>query len=141
MSGKALYARLVSGGNVRSLIAKRFTPHKSKRPRGLPRITYTRVSEDTIRSMSGRSGLFKASYRLDCWAATHEEAEDLADKVAIRLDVAKSVLFEGPWGGVTVQACFVEDASDDWETPMFADDLGTERVSRDVTLWYEKAVS
>lgn len=141
MSAKALFARLVSGGDVRALIGKRFTPHKSPRPARLPRVTYTRTAEETIRSHGGPSGLFKASYRLDCWAKSHLAADDLANKARVRLDVTKAVLREGAWGGVTVQACFVEDASDDWETPIHADDVGLERVSLDVTVWYEKATT
>lgn len=138
MSSKALYARLASGSDVRVLVAKRVTPHKSKRPRGLPRITYTRVSEETIRSNDGRTGLYKAMYRLDCWAETYEAAADLAVKVQDRIDVDKAVLQEAAWGGVTVQACFVEDSSDEWEQPIHGDDEGIERVSLDVTIWYER---
>lgn len=94
---ESLYARLCADVAVAAAIGTRIYPYALPQTPTLPAVTYILTSEPTQHCQNETySRIKRASVRVECWAATWDEAIDLAALVEDALDA-----FSGLLGGAT----------------------------------------
>lgn len=81
-----ILATLLADAVVSGLVANRIYALVSPPGAPVPLITYQRISAIPINSLRGASGVVQARIQVDCWAATYEQAKDLAQAVRAALD-------------------------------------------------------
>lgn len=98
----------------------------------LPAITLFEVSARRHHaSPNGSLGVCTARIQIDAWAASHLESDALAELIRKRLDN-----FDGVMGATTVQAIFIENSRQFYESEPEA-----HRVMRDFLVVHEEATS
>jgi hypothetical protein len=137
---KWIYARLAANADVNALIgaapSTRCRKVRAKQNETVPYVVYRRVGSDRPHAHDGPVNPVGARFELDCYAATGDAAEDLATKVAAALRTTPGQPTVA--GGVTAQACLVEDDADDVDAPVHGDEVGNSYVTVDCVLWLEE---
>lgn len=93
-----------------------------------PSIVYNRITGQGDNTMDGPSGLSRPRFQIDAWAASADEAAELANLVKEHIDG-----YRGLMGDVVVQGVFFDSERDDYQA-----DIKMFRVSRDYLIWYEE---
>jgi len=107
----AIFSRLTNDAAVSALISSRVYPLILPQNSILPAVTYTRVSGERVRSLSGPSGLALPRFQIDSWAESFSVVKDLAGKIRKSLDG-----FRGNVSGVEIKGMSIESDSDLFET-------------------------
>lgn len=115
----------------------RVSPWKRLQNSDLPAITFQKVGDTAIGSLSGLSGLRADSYQLSVWARTQREARSIAALVRGRKGQQGLDRYRGTLAGVTVRACFCTDDRDMPVPPDSGDDIGIPAVQLDFHVWWE----
>lgn len=103
----------------------------------LPAIVYQKVSDVSIGSLRGLSGLQADLYQLDCIASDRKTAHRIAGMVRGRKGDARLDRYVGSLAGVRVQACFCQDEREQPETSPIDFDVKTWAVQLDFKIWWE----
>jgi len=103
----------------------------------LPRITYSIIANTHERHIAGGTDLAHPTVRIECWAASHLEAKDLAKAVRQRLDN-----FTGTLGGgtttVSVDICFLRSETDEFVPEEEATGRAVYKRTLDFEIWYRE---
>lgn len=104
--------------------------YAKKLPEGptYPAIVFHRISAPREHSQDGASGLSHPRYQLNIYAATHQAAQDLAERVRKTIDG-----WSGIKAGIDINAIFLEDESDGYD-----DDLKVHWFMQDYTIWHNE---
>ena len=103
-------------------------------------VTFQRISSTHQRHMLGGSGLVASRWQIDCWARYASEADQLYDAVRKSMDNLTGDF--GVAGSLTkIQACFLEDDSEDFVPPIDASQTGRARVRMDFMFWAPETVT
>jgi hypothetical protein len=129
-----LRAFLLADAGVTAIAADRVYSAPAPQDAKMPFVTYTRVTGDRVRSLTGPSGLAWPSYQIDCLSddgqlgGSYSQATDLADAVRTALDG-----FIGKWSGLDVRISLLAelDTSEDLTRAI--------RVSQTYRIWHQEA--
>lgn len=127
----AFVTYLSAYAGLQALVGSRIYPQQLPEGVQLPAISYQRVSGPRIRSHSGPSELAHPRYQFNVWGDRYSDAKTVADQLRFALDG-----FRGTMGEVSVQAAFVEDDRDDFDTV-----TQQHRVIVDAILWHQEAIA
>ena len=94
----------------------------------LPAVTFTRIAATRTRSLDGPSGMARAVFQVDAWAATYGGAKTLAETLRQALDGHRGAMGSETVGGVLLTA----------ERDLFDHETGTYRVSMDFAIWHQE---
>ena len=113
----ALRGFLLTDATIASIVATRIYPRVLPQGERRPSLVYNRISMLGDHHMQGPSGLFQTRMQIDAWAATGDEAYELAVFVKARLDGHRGVMVSvgSPPESVSVQGIFFTDAHDDYD--------------------------
>ena len=134
----ALHAILTADAGVSALVAARVRPHMAWAEDDLPYVVYARISDVVGYHMGGEDGLYDARYQLDCWAATGEDAEALAEAVQSALSNYRGTA--GPAGSQSHIRCvqMLSCSNDVQQKPTGSDEF-LHRVMMDFRICYQDA--
>lgn len=126
----ALFTKLSTDVNLSALVASRIYPVKAP-PNGVvpPYITYFKVSTNRVQSMQGNSQLSAVLMQFDCWAKTHQESDDLAEKLRLCIQG-----FLGTVSGVVIRGILNENQLEEYD-----DEAELYRVITEYRIWHEEA--
>lgn len=130
-------AWLGSDADVQTLCGNRVYPLEMPQGAGLPAVTYSRVSQQATRSLTGLSGLSRARLTVDCWAQGYSEAKALAEAIRGTRSNPKLDGYRGQLAGVFVQAAFCSNEIDLYEKPVHGDEAGVKHTALDFDITYE----
>jgi len=128
---EAIYNLLTSDATVSSLVSTRVYPEIAPTSSSFPRITYTKISNEHERHLTGESGVAHPTIQIDCWARTALEAETLGE--AVRKCLTR---YSGTTSEVNIRDIFLEAERDDFEQPDDNSQIGVYRVSFDFVVWH-----
>lgn len=123
-----IYAHLIGNAGVAALVATRIYPLLVPQDAELPAMAYQRISGPRDHAHDGPSGLAMARMQLTFVAASYDGAKTLSEAVRAAMDG-----FSGTMGEVTVDACLLENESDQWATV-----LESPVVRHDYMIWYQE---
>lgn len=107
----AFVSYLTAYPGMTALIGDRMYPTNIPEGATLPLVTYQRISTPRLRSHNGPSGLAHPRFQFNCWGRSYDEASRVAQQLVFGIEG-----FRGLMAGVEVQAGFVEDERDDYDT-------------------------
>lgn len=141
MIEEAIYARLAGDSAITTQVGTRIEPLVSEQTGAMPRIVYERVGSDHNRSLTGNTGgLCRATYDIDCIAATYATAKTLAELVRQRLDnfVGQIALPDATLEHVNSVTLLDDD--DDYSQPADGGGKGEYTVRLTFEVWYGETV-
>jgi hypothetical protein len=124
MIEEGLYAFLAALGAASSRIYPMQLPQNG----ALPAVTFTRVTASRTRSLGGPSGMARAVFQIDAWAATYVGAKALAETLRQGLDGHRGAMGAETVGGVLLLA----------DRDLFEEATDTFRVSMDFAIWHQE---
>ena len=89
-----LFTRLTDDPVVSSLVGSRVTPVLLPDDVTYPAITYSRVSTERITTLSGSTGLARASFQVSAWSPDYLEVLTVASGIRQALDGIEGTLIE-----------------------------------------------
>lgn len=137
---QALKSHLLNDSDVALIVEDRVFRTIAPRGAALPRITFQRIDDTRERHMTAVSGHLSTDFDLKCWAATENEAIELADAVRRSLDHKHHTTIGLAPFGETISAAFLEDSFDDYEAPSDASDDGIHVVVQSWTIWHTETI-
>lgn len=96
-----------------------------------PHVTFNQMSGDRVRSLSGSSGLNRATFQFHFWGKKPAESKNISEQFRLVLDGFRGQM-GGP-GGLNIQAVFVEDDID-----LYDDEAFIFHVVRKVVIWHNE---
>ena len=100
---------------VGATTSARIWPDQAKQGQATPFIVYTRGPGGVVfRHLGGPTGARTSVLHVYCWGDTRSAADGLAEAVK---DSMESGFARNTWAGTYVNACFVDDATDDGHDP------------------------
>lgn len=99
-------------------ITTRIHPVRLPQTTSLPAVTYQKVSDDRMYSLSGYSTLENAVMQIDCWSSSYETVNLLSSKVKTAMDAATAF-----------DAILTDDRD------LYEDEVEIHRVSMDYSIW------
>jgi hypothetical protein len=88
-------------------------PLKLRTETSLPALTYWRRSGGHNHDLGGSAGTAMPAVQIDCWAASYETADKLAEAVRLKLQGFAGTM--GSTSTTTIQAITLDDEKDDFE--------------------------
>jgi hypothetical protein len=130
LTGQAGITALVGSSPVRIYPIK--LPQKNPK---LPALTYRRLSGQHGHNIGGSSGTAIPTFRFDCWGATYEDADKLAEAM-------RQVMqgFGGEMDDTDVRTVVLADDFDDYEPPEDGSDDGFFHVTLDYAIRYTETI-
>lgn len=104
-----LRSALVSSTSVTAMVSQRIYPLLAPKTAALPFITWRRSGIERQHTLAGPMGLPNVSVEMQSFAATYEDARELADRVRLVLDG-----YGGSVNNVEVKHVSLEQESDDF---------------------------
>lgn len=121
----ALRDRLLSDATIAAAVGERVHPTLAPQGSKPPYIVYTRIGARHEASLAGPSGLARAVYQIDCYAAAPDAAIELGDAV-------RALLHAQSWSAVGVSyAPLVETERD-----LPDEEARLHRRTLEIALWY-----
>ena len=98
-------------------------------------IVYNKISGIGHHHYQGTSGLGTPRYQIDVWAATPDDAANVANLIKERLDGYRGPMpnVGSPSDDVEVQGAFFESDREDYQA-----DITMHRTSQDFIIWFEE---
>lgn len=112
---EAFVARTSTVGTIASLVSTRIYPLVVPQDISKPALAYQRLSHVPYRSHSGFSNLSRTRLQVTVEAASYTSARAIAAAVRSCWES-----FKGTAGGVSIEACFVENDSDGYDEARLA---------------------
>lgn len=81
-----LYSLLAGDAAIAAIVGTRIYPNFIPQDADLPALIYQQISGYRHHTNAGALGLAVPRVQINCWAVTYAAADDLADKVRIKLD-------------------------------------------------------
>lgn len=104
-----LRSALVSSTSVTAMVSQRIYPLLAPKTAALPFITWRRSGIERQHTLAGPMGVPSVSVEMQSFAATYEDARELADRVRLVLDG-----YGGAVNNVEVKHVSLEQESDDF---------------------------
>ena len=104
-----LRSALVSSTSVTTMVGQRIYPLLAPKTAALPFITWRRSGIERQHTLAGPMGVPNVSVEIQSYAATYEDARELADRVRLVLDG-----YGGTVNNVEVKHVSLEQESDDF---------------------------
>jgi hypothetical protein len=118
--GTFLVSWVATRPDLSALVSSRVGPWQSgQSDTSAERITYQKVSGGNWKSLRGPSGVARERYQLNCLAPTQQRAARLAQLVKGHKNDRRLDGYSGTVGGVTVQACLLDDEREEPNAPAF----------------------
>ena len=89
-----LYTRLTTDPTLTALVGNRVTPVLLPQDVTYPAITFNRVSTERIQTLSGSTGLARASFQVSAFSPDHTEMLTVASGIREALDGNEGTLIE-----------------------------------------------
>lgn len=119
MIEQSIYSHLSTFAQLNSMISIRIYPMMMPQDPILPAVTYQRIGNSPINTVSGAAGLDNPRIQFDCWATTYESVKALGDTVRKALAVAPFAALQMSDGDMY-----------DYDTEIY-------RVSMDFSCWFK----
>lgn len=128
---KALRAYLLGQSAVTTVCGTRIFYENLPQDIALPAAVVSLGSYQPVRHLTGLAALANGNVRVDCYAATHAEAENLADQVRL-----KATEYRGTMGTLAVRGCFISGQRDFDDPPIDGSDAWRKGRSMDFSVWF-----
>lgn len=124
-----LYARSQAVSGLTDLIGTRFFQVEAPQGVTLPYCVFAPLGRDPVEAMQSSTGLVESRWEISCYAATADDARDLA--VQVRAAFSR---YSGTPSVLTIQDTFLEDEDAGFEPD-------TDRHFRDLNfvVWFEES--
>jgi hypothetical protein len=86
MIEELIYSNLSTATSVTALVVDRIYPLLMPQDPTLPAVTYQRISDNPINSLSGHGGLDNPRIQIDCWATSYSGVKTLSNAVIKAMD-------------------------------------------------------
>lgn len=103
---------LISDGNIAMLVNSRIFPILRPQDSALPALVVSRQSGDHAHKITGSAGHASPVFHLDCYAASYQAADELAEAVRHAMQG-----FGGDMGTVAVKSVTLLDDFDGFDAP------------------------
>lgn len=123
----AIYDRLSGYAGLTSLVGTRISPGFKLQDGNLPAVTYQRVTAQRFSAMSVDSGVVKARYQIDVWAATYASA------IAVREAVRGALQRYNTAIGTTIYDVYLSS-----ETDLYENDTKQYHIAMDFEVNYRE---
>jgi hypothetical protein len=90
MIEELIYSNLSTATSVTALVVDRIYPLLMPQDPTLPAVTYQRISDNPINSLSGHGGLDNPRIQIDCWATSYSAVKTLSNAVIKAMDLSTS---------------------------------------------------
>lgn len=137
-AARFLPAYLATLPAVTSLVSDRIQPHAAPPSDVRPYITYFVVSENTVESLGGPSGLTTPRIQIDIVADTYTQADTIARAIKGTQTNRKLDGYTGELAGIKCQRALFDSRRDVYDEPNTGKGLGPSRVQLDFVLWLEE---
>ena len=124
--GESLYTYLKTQSALTALVNYRIYPVILPQKCKLPALTYEMINRFPVHVMGSDSGPEHVIYRIHCFDETYDNVNDVADQVIAALED-----YTGAMGSNTVQRCFYEDRTDQYESQVL-----TPHIILEFEIWY-----
>jgi len=131
----AFYSVITTNAGVSAVMGTRLYPNQAPPNPTEPYATYVAVTDGTVVSLTGASGLGSVTFQVDVWAHDSRDAKSVAELIRIAL-----VDHVGTTAGETITDVMCGQRSDDLDDEGIGAQQGITRISRDYTVWYAQAV-
>ena len=81
-----LFTRLTTHAGLSALISTRVHPNKLPQGVALPAVSYRRVSAARVSAMGADTGLVRARFQFDAWAAGYQALLDVKEQLRLALE-------------------------------------------------------
>ena len=105
-----LYTRLTTHAGLSALIAARVHPNKLPQGVTLPAVSYRRVSAERVPAMGSDTGLVRARFQFDAWAAGYQAMLDVKEQLRAALERWSTTT------GTVIQDIFYRNETDMFES-------------------------
>lgn len=122
---ETLYSRLSGYAGLTALVSTRVYPNIKPQDAELPAVSYRRISSLRYSAMSIDTGVVKARFQIDAWAATYDGVSALRDQVRAAMQRWRTET------GTVVQDSFILN-----ETDLYEDDTKQHHIAIDVEINY-----
>lgn len=128
---EAIRTYLLSKSTITTTVSSRIYEIAAPQNAPYPHITYNQMPGERVRSLSGSSGLNRATFHFHFWGKKPAESKNLSEQFRLVLDGFRGQM--GGSGGVNVQAVFIEDDVD-----LYDDEVFIYHVARKVIVWHNE---
>ena len=128
-----LVAMLGGPGNLR------VTPWQAVRRDRAPRITFTQISGEMVRGLSGPLGTIRQRWQIDCWGQDQATARQLTRLILGASGEQRLDGYLGTLVGVHIKSCVLVDQRDNSEPLGPGSDAGNPCLSLDFAVAYQVA--
>ncbi len=140
MSVKAALAQhLKHGVDLSAKTGDRVYRNVARRGATLPYLVFRQLSGAPARHLTAPSGMKQTFFQIDCWGATEEEADDVADLVRDLLDQYQGTLGHGKHTA-TDATVFIDGPRDDFVMPADGGRVDKFRALLEATIWYRETL-
>lgn len=126
-------AMLRADAELVAVFGDRIYPDQAERGAGMPRLVYTEVEADPVRSLRGRSRLTRHLVQIDVHGRSRRQAREAAALVVAALEQAR-----GQYQGRRVRAVLPPRLRSGWAPGQAGDDDGHPVRSIDVVVWTDQ---
>jgi hypothetical protein len=121
--------------NLTSIVGLHIYPVVLPQTAGLPAITYARITGGHDHNLKQATGAAIPTFELDCWGATYDQADQLAEAVRQKMQG-----FSGAMGSTLVTSVLLDDEVDAFEPNDDGSDTGLYRITLKYRIQYRESI-